>query len=168
MCDQRYIERFDPAVVLTHRDFSFPIHRVSVVSMDYSPSPDCKFSAVCTQYLGICRHISPLHCYLKSPFLDGPDNFKRIHPNLIERVASSCVGLAKGVIISCLILLILASSFPGYRPIWNSRIFSLYALLADKISLLFPPQFRFNYEEKSKEYNLKKFQEKKPSVKTRI
>ena len=92
----------------------------------------------------------------------------RLHPSIIERLASAFLGLVKGALIGCLILLIVIVSYPNYRPIWNSRLISLYLPAVEKLSRLFPPQFRFNCEEKLKELKLKRYQESEPSSEIRI
>jgi hypothetical protein len=92
----------------------------------------------------------------------------KLHPNIVERVASAFLGLVKGVFIGCLILLIVIVSYPNYRPIWNSRLVSFFLPAVGNLSRLFPPQFRFNYEEKAKELKLKKYQEIQSPPKVRI
>lgn len=92
----------------------------------------------------------------------------RLHPTIIERIASACLGMVKGILISCLILLIVIVSYPTYRPIWNSRLISFFLPAVENLSRLFPPRFRFNYEEKSKELKLKKSLEIQQPSKIRI
>lgn len=92
----------------------------------------------------------------------------RLHPKIMERVASAFIGLVKGILVSCLILFIVIVSYPNYRPLWNSRLISFFLPAVESLSRLFPPQFRFNVEEKSKELKLKKYQDVHPPPKIRI
>jgi membrane protein required for colicin V production len=92
----------------------------------------------------------------------------RLHPSLIDRLASACLGLVKGILVSCLLLLVVIVSYPSYRPIWNSRFISFFLPAVENLSRLFPPEFRFNYKEKSKELKLKKSLEIQPPSQVRI
>jgi len=94
--------------------------------------------------------------------------FNRLHPTIVNRVASAFLGLVKGIIVSCLILFIVIVSSPNYRSVWNSRLISLFLPAVESLSRLFPPQFRFHYEEKSKELKLKKSPEIQQPEKIRI
>jgi len=92
----------------------------------------------------------------------------RLHPTIVDRVASAFIGLVKGILVSCLILFIVIVSYPHYRPLWNSRLISFFLPAVESLSHLFPPQFRFTVEEKSKELKLKKYEEIQPPAKIRI
>jgi hypothetical protein len=92
----------------------------------------------------------------------------RLHRTIVDRTASALIGLAKGILVSCLILFIIIVSYPNYRPIWNSRLISFFLPAVESISRLFPPQYRVNCEEKSKELKLKRYQEIQPPSKIRI
>jgi len=92
----------------------------------------------------------------------------RLHPKIVERVASAFIGLLKGILISCLILFIVIVSYPNYRPLWNSRFISFFLPAVESISRLFPPQFRVNFDERSKELKLKKYQGIQPPSEIRI
>lgn len=76
------------------------------------------------------------------------------------KVASAFIGMVKGILINCIILFILAVSNPKSVQLSNSRIFSYFRPGVECIFQLFPPPFRFNYEEKSKE--IMKYQRLKP------